>query len=59
MQYRIEYSGGRYPEYFQNREKLVERLKHEKNSDVADIRKIYSTGVSDSVLEKYTEYISR
>ena len=33
------------------------RLKALKNEEITDIRKIYKSGVSDSVIEKYLDFI--
>lgn len=59
MQYRIEYSGGRFSDYFRNREDLVKYLKTGNYPEIRDIRKIYKTCVSDSVIEKYTAFIKK
>lgn len=59
MKYRIEYSGGRFPEHFRSREDLIKHLKSGSYPGIRDIRKIYKTCVSDSVIEKYTSYIKK
>lgn len=56
MKYRIEYDD-KYCDYAENNEELIEKLKSQKLGTVTDIRKIYRSGVSDSVLEKYQKYI--
>ena len=55
MRYRIEYNGGR--NYANGRADLLEWLKLLKGETIADIRKEYKNGVTDSVLEKYQKYI--
>lgn len=55
MQYRIEYSGNRKSTLVDGRAALLKQLKTE--IGVNDIRKIYKNGVSDSVMEKYRDYI--
>lgn len=57
MRYRIEYGGGRYCSFANSSKDLVERLKLLKDEVVTDIRKLYKSGVSDSVMEKYRQYI--
>ena len=59
MRYRIEYSGGRYCNYADSSKDLIECLKNLKEEAITDIRKLYKSGVSDSVMEKYTKYIGR
>lgn len=53
MRYRIEYAFGGYCSYPRNRKELLEELKRTKREMISDIRKLYKSGVSDSVLEKY------
>jgi hypothetical protein len=38
---------------------LIDWLKLLKDETITDIRKIYKSGVSDSVMEKYEQYISK
>ena len=57
MQYRIEYSGNQKCTFANGRAALLEQLKTAKG--VIDIRKIYSNGVADSVMERYGNYIER
>ena len=57
MQYRIEYSGNQKCTVANGRTALLEQLKTAKG--VIDIRKIYSNGVSDSVMDRYRNYIER
>ena len=59
MEYRIEYAGGRCYNYAHNRADLMDWLKLLKDETVTDIRKVYKSGASDSVIEKYRKYISK
>lgn len=54
MRYRIEYADGRYCNFANGRAELLKLLKQE---EISDIRKVYKSGVSDSVLETYRNYI--
>lgn len=56
MRYRIEYEEGRCCSFANSRKDLIEWLKLLKDETVTDIRKLYKSGVSDSVMEKYAEY---
>ena len=57
MRYRIEYADGRCGNFATGRADLLEWLKLLKEEEIADIRKVYKSGVSDSVLETYRNYI--
>lgn len=57
MRYRIEYAGGRCCNFANSRKDLIEWLKLLKDETITDIRKLYKSGVSDSVMEKYQNYI--
>lgn len=59
MKFRIEYTDRKFPEYIIGRKNLLDHLKNLKRKSVADIRKIYKSGVSDSVLEKYGKYMAQ
>ena len=59
MRYRIEYAGGRYCNFANSRKDLLEWLKLLKDEEITDIRKIYKNGVTDSVLEKYQNYLDK
>lgn len=59
MKFRIEYTDRKFPEYVIGRKNLLDHLKNLKRKSVADIRKIYKSGVSDSVLEKYGKYMAQ
>ena len=57
MRYRIEYADGRCCNFASGRADLLEWLKLLEEEEIADIRKVYKSGVSDSVLETYRSYI--
>lgn len=57
MRYRIEYADGSCCNFANGRADLLEWLKLLKDEEIADIRKVYKSGVSDSVLETYRSYI--
>lgn len=53
--YRIR--DGRYCNFANGRAELLKWLKLLKQEEISDIRKVYKSGVSDSVLETYRNYI--
>ncbi len=57
MRYCIEFSGSRCCEFAENRKALIKRLEELKSEAATDIRKIYKSGASDSVMEKYKPYL--
>ena len=59
MRYRIEYADGRCCNYANGSKDLIEWLKLLKDETITDIRKLYKSGVSDSVMEKYLSYVKR
>lgn len=59
MRYRIEYADGRCCNFANSRKEFLEWLKLLKDEEIIDIRKIYKNGVTDSVLEKYRNYVNR
>lgn len=59
MRYRIEYSGGRCCKVADSSKDLIEWLRLLKDESITDIRKLYKSGVSDSVMEKYVKYTGR
>ena len=50
MRYRIEYADGRCCNFANSRKDLLDWLKLLKDEQIVDIRKIYKSGVIDSVL---------
>lgn len=59
MRYRIEYADGRSCNFANSSKELIVRLKLLKNETVSDIRKLYKSRVSDSVMDKYEKYINQ
>lgn len=57
MRYRIEYADGRCCSFADSSKGLIEQLKDLEAEAVEDIRKLYKSGVSDSVMEKYAAYL--
>lgn len=57
MNYRIEYADGKCCNIAHGRKDLIEWLKLLKDETITDIRKLYKSGVSDSVIEIYERYI--
>ncbi len=57
MRYRIEYIGGRCSGLARNRHELVRQIKAAAPGTIEDIRRLYKSGVSDSVMEKYEQYL--
>ena len=53
MRYCIEYTGGYHNTFVNNRQELVKQIQLADPGTVEDIRKLYKSGVSDSVMEKY------
>ena len=59
MKYRIEYADNRKCSVISSRTDLLERLKILSADAVSDIRKLYKSGVSDSVLDAYKLYLNQ
>ena len=59
MRYRIEYADGRCCNYANGRKDLLEWLKLLKDETLTDIRKVYKSGVTDSVMETYKPYLNQ
>ena len=57
MRYRIERTKGQYCHFANSWKELLDYLKHAPVGTVTDIRKIYKSGVTDSVMEIYLPYI--
>ena len=56
MRYWIEYADGRCCNFANSRKDLLDWLKDEK---IVDIRKIYKSGVTDSVIDSYRSYLKQ
>ena len=59
MRYRIEYANGKCCNFANSRNDLLDWLKLLKDEEITDIRKIYKNGVTDSVFEKYRDYVNK
>lgn len=57
MQYRIEYANGKCCNFANSRTDLIEWLKLLKDETITDIRKLYKSGISNSVMDIYAPYI--
>ena len=58
MGYRIEFSDNKRCKRVSNSKELIECLGDYKAETIADIRKEYASGVSDSVMEIYQKYLT-
>lgn len=56
MKYRIEFADRRCCSIANSRKELIERLQTLDRGTVEDIRKVYKSGVSDSVMDIYERY---
>ena len=59
MRYRIEYADGRCCNFANSRKDLLDWLKPLKHEKIADIRKVYKNGVTDSVLDNSRRYLKQ
>ena len=59
MLYRIEYEEGKCCNFAYGRKDVLDWLKILKDEVITDIRKVYKSGVSDSVMERYKDYIRK
>ena len=59
MRYRIEYADGRCCSFANGREDLMNCLQHIKDGEITDIRRIYKSGATDSVIDRYRGYIGK
>lgn len=57
MRYRIEYTGGQGSAFADSRQELLTQIKAAPPGAIEDIRRLYKSGVSDSVIEKYERYV--
>lgn len=56
MRYRIEYSSKKCCDFVESRKELLNQLNNTRYI-IADVRKIYKNGSSDSVIDNYKTYI--
>jgi hypothetical protein len=59
MIYRIEYTNQRCCDLVNGRSDLLKKIKILKGEEIADIRKVYKNGISDSVYDIYQSEIRR
>lgn len=59
MCYRIEYAGGQCHNSANSRLDLLKWLKNLKDEVITDIRMVYKSGATTSVMEKYEKYIRK
>ena len=59
MIYRIERLDGQHCLFVNGRKELLAYLKQALAETITDIRKVYQSGVTDSVLEVYLSYMKR
>lgn len=57
MRYRIEYTNKRRCDYVNSRNELLQKLKEKEDKSIEDIRKVYKSGVTDSVMDNYKRYL--
>lgn len=57
MEYRIGYSNGKCRNFPHSRKDLLDWLKLLKEESITDIKKLYKSGASVSVIEEYKRYI--
>lgn len=59
MKYRIECSGQRYCTIANGREDLLKKIRELKDKGITDVRKVFKSGVSTSVLDTYQKHIEK
>lgn len=59
MRYWIESADGRCCNFANSRKDLLDWLKLLKDEKIVDIRKIYKSGVTDSVIDSYRSYLKQ
>lgn len=59
MKYRIEYAERRCCNFANSSKDLIAWLKLLKDEEITDIRKLYKSGATDSVMEIYKKYIRK
>ncbi len=58
MKYRIEYANSKCCKIVENRKDLLKVLETSKPDSIADVRKIFKNGSTDSVFESYKRYLT-
>lgn len=59
MRYRIEYADGKCCNFANSSKDLIEWIRLLKDETITDIRKLYKSGVSDSVMDIYSKYMRK
>lgn len=59
MRYRIDFIGERRSMVVNSRKDLLSWLKLLHPNTIEDVRKVYESGVSDSVMDKYQKHIRK
>ncbi len=57
MKYRIEYADGGHYKFVDGSKALIKTLQSSKAEEIADVRKLFKGGRTDSVLESYRKYM--
>ena len=57
MKYRIEFSDRGCCKFASSRKDLIEQLALLEDRSISDVRKVYKSGSSDSVLDRYRPFI--
>ena len=59
MRYRIEYTDRRHCSFANGTAELIDKLQESGKDEIADVRKVFKSGVTDSVMDIYGKYIGR
>lgn len=59
MRYRIEFADGRCCKFADSSKDLIAKLNSLREEVITDIRKLYKSGVSDTVMDIYRQYIGK
>lgn len=59
MKYRIEYADRRCCSFADSTNELIDKLQESNKEEIEDVRKVFKSGVSDSVMEIYKKYIGK
>lgn len=58
MRYRIDYADGSRSRFVDGSRELIAQLEKERHGAVEDVRKVFKSGVTDSVVETYRKYLA-
>lgn len=59
MRYRIEYVDGRCCSFADGSKELISKLKASSRGTIEDVRKIFKSGVSETVMDIYGKHIGK